>query len=525
MFLVLQSCNTNETEVDSVNKVSDTEQDIILLSQISESINGFSFDASDTILPNLYKANENLSFWFNEKAQLSDEGINFIQLIENANGYGLNKDHYSLGKIDSLVELCDPKSINSENAAFLDVTLCENYIKFASHLHYGYIKDNKQFTDLKTYRDTLDFSDILIKGNLIDNLLSVQPKHQEYHKLQKALSKFVKNTVISDTIITIPNFRKDSVKAYEITKTILIKKQYLDSNANGDDIVAAVKQFQTDNGLTPDGLIGKYTSQMLEYSTTNIYFQAAITLEKWRWIENWGENYFFANIPEFTFKVYDGDTLVINNRTVVGTYSNQTPEIDSKLNYFIVNPEWYVPYSITTKELIPKMQKDPTYLSRNNYAISTNGVSIEDIDWANANPSSFNYSIKQKSGSSNALGKVKFIFDNRHSVYFHDTPSKSFFDKEIRSYSHGCVRLQNPFDISEFIINKENKEGWSNLLDSVRVNKITKTFTPNNEYPIHIGYFTSTGDENQQLKTLIDIYQLNDSFLSRFKEFYFKSAN
>lgn len=525
MFLVLQSCKSKESKEESNTEILEQKKNDLTLSQISDSINSYNFEVSDSIIINSYQRNKYKSFWFNNDASLSEEGISFIELINDANSFGLNKANYSVDKIESLVLNCTPQVTSIAEATLLDIELTRSYVKMANHFHYGHIVDHSYFTDLTTHNDKIDFESVLIKGSLIKNLLSLQPKHQEYHQLQKALSLFVKTNIISDTIVAIPNFRKDSVKAYEVTKSILIRKQYLENSATGEEVIEAVKQFQKDNGLISDGLIGKHTAQMLEYSTSNIYFQAAITLEKWRWIEEWGENYFFANIPEFTFKVYEGDSVIINNKTVVGTAATQTPEIESKLKYFIVNPEWHVPYSITTKELIPKMKKDSTYLARNNYAISSNGVNISDIDWANANPATFNYKIKQKSGGSNALGKVKFIFDNKHSVYFHDTPSKSFFDKEIRSYSHGCIRLQNPFDVAEYIIEKENKDEWIDLLDSVRSKKITKTFTPSGEYPIHIGYFTSSGDKNQRLKTMLDIYERNDTLLSRFKEFYFNSAN
>ena len=120
------------------------------------------------------------------------------------------------------------------------------------------------------------------------------------------------------------------------------------------------------------------------------------------------------------------------------------------------------------------------------------------------------------------MGKVKFIFDNKHSVYFHDTPSKSFFNKEIRSYSHGCVRLQDPFDVANYIVNLEQNEEWTNLIDTVLTKKITKTFTPKKDYPIYIGYFPSVSDSSGSIRTLIDIYQKNDTLIDLFKIAYHK---
>ncbi len=520
LLILLNSCGSaelSEEEGAESTKKAETQE---LINNLNSELSSIIQNSSDSIALTFYSIEEPVNYWYDDKAVLNTDAIQFIDMISHAENYGLNSDQYYNTQLAEKIKRIHEKNTSIEDMAHVEIELSESYLKFASHISNGMLRDAKKYTDLKTKTDTSTVEIEMTKGKLIDYLNSIQPKHHEYVKLQLALTKFLKSSTINDSVVFIPNFRKDSIKAYDIAKEILVKLNYLSTDAKGNQIVDAVKLFQKNNGLTPDGLIGKYTSQMLEYSTSQIYYQAAITLEKWRWLENWGTNYFFANIPEFSFKVYDNDSLVINNRTVVGTAYTPTPEIESKLKYFIVNPEWHVPYSITTKELIPKMKKDSTYLSRNGYAISSKGIGINDIDWANANPSTFSYSIKQKSGSSNALGKVKFIFDNKHSVYFHDTPSKSFFDKEIRSYSHGCVRLQDPFEVVNYIIEKEQKDNWANLVDSMLVKKTTKTFSPENIYPIHIGYFPSVADSSGNIRTLIDIYQKNESLLKDFKNAY-----
>ncbi len=505
--------NTSKSEEELI--VENNEKEI---EQLNSDLKKYSFEPQDSILKSVYDTNDFKNLWFNENFILSEEAIQLIDLLQKANGFGLNPVHYHL---DSLEVYKTAFETNFQNALELEITLSKSYVKFGTHLHRGLIDTPKVYTDLKLKDSLISFSKVMKKGELIKQLLLLQPQHIEYQKLQKALAKYVSENEISDDFIAIPNFKKDSVKSYEAAKLALIKLDYLSSSDTGIQIVEGVKLFQEDNGLTPDGLIGKHTAEMLEYSGSKIYFQAAINLEKWRWIEDWGKDYFFANIPEFLFKVYENNELVINNRTVVGTSYTPTPEIQSQLKYFIVNPEWHVPYSITSGELIPKMKKDPTYLERNGYAISTKGVAINDIDWENANASSFKYTIKQKSGSSNALGKVKFIFDNKHSVYFHDTPSKSFFKKDIRTYSHGCVRLENPFDVANYIVNKEENPKWENLIDTLLVKKTTKTMTPSGIYPIHIAYFSSTGTNNGHLKTMLDVYKKDEALIEAFKNKYF----
>ncbi len=514
---VLIRCNSSDKTSPSKEEL-DIDNHQKEIEQLELYLKKYVFKPQDSILKSVYETNDFKNFWFNDNFTLSEEANQLMELLKKAKEFGLNPEHYLL---DSLSIYKSAFETNAQNALELEITLSNSYVKFGNHLHYGLIDSPKVYTDLKLKTSLIPFNKVMEKGKLIEQLLFLQPQHIEYRKLQKALAKYVSENEITDEFISIPNFKKDSLKSYETAKLALIKLDYLSSSDTGIQIVEGVKLFQEDNGLTPDGLIGKHTAEMLEYSGSKIYLQAAINLERWRWMEDWGKDYFFANIPEFLFKVYENNELIINNRTVVGTSYTPTPEIQSQLKYFIVNPEWHVPYSITSGELIPKMKKDSTYLERNGYAISTNGVAIKDIDWKNANPNTFKYTIKQKSGNSNALGKVKFIFDNKHSVYFHDTPSKSFFKKDIRTYSHGCVRLENPFDVTNYIVNKEENPKWENLIDTLLVKKITKTMTPSGTYPIHIAYFTSTGTNNGHLKTMLDVYKKDEELIEVFKKKYF----
>jgi len=467
---------------------------------------------NDSTLISIY-ANRNSSYWIGADMLLTKDADSLVNYLKNAEQFGLFPHKYWNVSLNELYQ--NYISTPSKDQAYkIELSLTEAYLKLAKDLHYGLIENKKLFTKLNLKTDTLDYVQLFADSTaLITNLLNTQPTNGEYVLLQKSLANFIKTNTLNDEIIRIPNFRKDSVSAYLKAKEVLVKLNYCTLETADSNLVNAVKQFQKDNGLTPDGLIGKYTASMLETSSWDKYKQAAINLEKWRWIENWGDHYFFANIPEYLIKIYKNNLLVKENRTVVGTVANTTPELDSKLEYFIVNPEWHVPYSITTKELIPKMKKDPTYLARNGYSIK-GGTSISSIDWENATPSNFSYSIKQKSGKYNALGRVKFIFKNKHSVYFHDTPSKSFFKRDIRSYSHGCIRVQNPFEIAQYIVDIEQDSIWMTGLDSIKKTMRTKSYTPKEKYEVHVGYFTSTGDTLGNLRTYMDVYTKNDSLLN-----------
>jgi murein L,D-transpeptidase YcbB/YkuD len=524
VIILMASCSdSNNSKENKENKTLLTPKEkcieTFLEEKTEELTTQLNVETTDSLFQVAYSYSQPVKLiWISDSITFKNGGDTLIHYLLNSEQFGLPSPRYNAKRIAELFIEMDSLP-SSSLLVELDILLTRGYVKLAKDLHNGLIRDRSYYTKLEIKQDTLNTIAFILDStkSWMDKLADVQPHHKEYHLLQKSLAKFVATNELSEDIIVIPNFRKDSVAAYDKAKEVLIRLNYCQESTVDSNLVLSVKKFQADNGLIPDGLIGKYTAKMLEYSTMDIYIQAAVNLEKWRWIENWGDQYIFANIPEYMIKIYKGNELVRENRTVVGTLTNYTPEIDSKLERFIVNPEWFVPYSITSKELIPKMKKDPTYLSRNGYAM-TNGSDISSIDWANANPSTFSHKIKQTSGGYNALGKVKFIFKNSHSVYFHDTPSKSFFERDIRSYSHGCVRVQDPFEIARYIVNEEDNEFWKTNFDSIIQTSAKKTFTPKKEYPIHIAYFTSTGDSLGNLRTFVDIYNQHDSLKGSYRK-------
>lgn len=509
---VLTGCGENISDEETESTVAVENKDF---EHFQEQLDLYLSAQNDSILSQIY--NDGNAHWIGEELIFNKQGELAIQNLVNAQYFGLNPNHYQASLFDSLQQI----PLTPEMAVSVETELSLSFLKFVTHLRHGLIPSEyyKKITDLKLKKDSIELLSIFEEDDIVLAGLNMQPQHHYYQQLQQAVAKFYTENKLTEEIVYIPNFKKDSVEAYTKAKEVLVKLNYLLPEDEGETIIDAVKEFQKSNGLTPDGLIGKYTVQMLELSTRKMYFQAAANLEKWRWLEAWGDDYFFANIPEYMINLYYSDSLQIKNRTVVGTVVNKTPEVESQLDYFIVNPEWYVPYSITSKELIPKQQKDSTYLQRNGYAL-TSGGSLDNVDWGSASAGSIK--IKQTSGSYNALGKVKFIFSNKHSVYFHDTPSKSFFNKDIRSYSHGCVRVQDPFDFADFLLENEGNPDWPTSLDSLLKIKKTKTFTPQKEYPVHIGYFTSATDSSGRLRTLIDVYQKDTLLIKLFEEYYFE---
>lgn len=260
------------------------------------------------------------------------------------------------------------------------------------------------------------------------------------------------------------------------------------------DLVEAVKRFQIRHALSPDGVVGPATVRAVNSATDGRLGQILVNLERIRWLHrDERERHIFVNQASFTMELLDGDRLVLESRVVVGKpgAETRTPEFIDMMDHMIVNPTWHVPVSIATKEILPRLQRDPTYLERNGYRLVPVGRDpVPDgvtSDYSQYSTRHFPFRIKQNPSEANALGRVKFMFPNQFAVYLHDTPQKRFFERDVRTYSHGCVRVQRAFDLAHALLEGQVAdpaaafEGWlaarrERRIDLVRPVKVYLTY-------------------------------------------------
>jgi murein L,D-transpeptidase YcbB/YkuD len=222
-----------------------------------------------------------------------------------------------------------------------------------------------------------------------------------------------------------------------------------------DNLVEAVKAFQRRHGLNDDGVVGRRTVEALNATASQRLRQIAVNLERMRWLNrDLGTRRIVVNQADFRMQLIDNGEVLHSSRVVVGKSRKfRTPEFSDEMTHVVVNPVWNVPNSIATKEILPLLKEDPSYLLENNMMLVPRGgepvpENPELHDWSSYSQYDFPFLVKQRPGGDNALGRVKFIFPNQFSIYLHDTPSKSLFRKDARAFSHGCVRVENPFDLA-----------------------------------------------------------------------------
>ncbi|MEN8186635.1 MAG: L,D-transpeptidase family protein [Bacteroidota bacterium] len=478
------------------------------------------------ILDSFYSINSLKPLWLNDSLQLNKDGIEFLYILANAKHYGLDPKKYSIEEIQELklsLEQSVKLQVRIQKAVSLEKILTQSYFIFGKHLNYGVIDSVELFSTIPRKPFTVNLPDYLrkayLKDSVIPYLLKLQPENIYYHKLQKSMANYLKSASFSKEKVRVDNYKIDSVKSYEQAKEALVIHGYISESSNDTSLIRGLKKFQYDHGLKSDGVIGKYSARALSKSPYEYYQHTVVSLERWRWKPMWKEDYIYVNIPAYKLRLHLGDTIHEKHNVVVGTYYNRTPEVYSKLSYLVAYPYWHVPRSISVKEILVHAKKDSTYITKNNYEIfskNLDSISPNSIDWDTINDTNFNYYIRQKGGPSNALGLVKFIFANRYSIYLHDTPTKYHFFREIRSYSHGCIRVQDAINVADNILKYDENEYTIDSVYAYVERREEKLMMLENKIPVYVHYITCEADENGNIIFYPDIYKKDENLISMF---------
>ncbi|MCH2096173.1 MAG: L,D-transpeptidase family protein [Rhodobacteraceae bacterium] len=292
----------------------------------------------------------------------------------------------------------------------------------------------------------------------------------------------------------------------------LIRMGYLSRTvaASYDDALQeAVRQFQSHHGLTDDGVAGAATIKEVNVSAEDRLKSVVVAMERERWINRpLGDRHVKVNLTDFSARIFDDDKVTFKTRAVVGmnVYDRRTPEFSDIMEHMIINPSWHVPRSIIIKEYLPALQANP--LAHGHLEITDargRVVNRAAADFSQISAGTLNFNMRQPPGGRNALGLVKFMFPNKHNIYLHDTPQKHLFAREVRAYSHGCVRLNDPFDFAYALLavqSDDPKGQFHRILDTRRETKVDLV----TQVPVHLMYRTAFTQAKGKINFRRDIY-------------------
>ncbi len=279
------------------------------------------------------------------------------------------------------------------------------------------------------------------------------------------------------------------------------------SSAFDSYVDGALKRFQARHGLPADGVIGEYTLKALNVSAQLRMAQLQTNLIRIQTMAgDLGQRHVMVNIPAASIEAVENNRVVLRNTAVVGRASRPTHIINSKIYEIILNPYWTAPRSIVEKDIVPLMQKDPTYLERNNIRLLDGRgqeVSPQTVDWFA--PKAPNLMFRQDPGKNNAMSSTKINFHNPNNEYMHDTPQQGLFNKLMRFESSGCVRVQNVRDLTTWML--RDTPGWSRQeIERVIASRVNTPIKLSTEIPVYFVYITAWSAKDGVVQFRDDIY-------------------
>ena len=481
-------------------------------------------------LARFYHQREFRPAWIHAGGLLPD-ALTLFQIIDHAPEDGLVASDYDFRNVADEPDYLAyypgmPPGALDYGLIRLDMALTEVMLKYCTHLSRGRVRPNTLFeTDMLPGRPSLDdlpekLAEALDQGRLELFLEDLSPKHAQYRNLKQALKRY-RGIEAAGGWPRIPS--GPSLKPGDRDSRVKVMGRVLNMmgdmpvhNAGNEDyfdpdVEAAVKHFQQRHGLYADGIVGDRTLKALNTPVSGRISQLLTNMERWRWFpENLGSRYVMVNIPGYELYLVENDDVVLSMRVIVGQRERPTPVISAQMTYLELNPYWNIPQKIARKDLLPKIQADPGYLNRLGIRVFgswMDGAPELDpmgINWAEISENYFPFRLRQEPAPSNALGRVKFMFPNAQSIYIHDTPGKSLFNRSQRLFSSGCVRVEDPVVLAAHLLKDQqwNPSRLKRLIDSGK----NRTVLLDASIPVHLVYFTAWTDADGSINFREDAY-------------------
>lgn len=416
-----------------------------------------------------------------------------------------------------------------------ELALSARVLAYVQDVNRGRIDPNKLsgYHDFK--RKTVNLGPILNLARLSPDvaalLKSREPNHPNYIALKEKLAALREQSGSNDRI-ELPSdlllkpgqtnaALPDVLRAISRKASDELKSKYSAifnapslGNVYEGEVVDLVKSFQEEQGLKPDGVIGRASVRaMVGDSDAAKIEKLIVALEQIRWLPNdLGDRFVFINQPAFMAYYHENHAEQFGMKVVIGSKANQTYFFQDEIQTVEVNPYWGVPQSIIVNEMLPKLRRDPSYLDRSGYEVQVAGrkVASSNVDW---NSTTRGISVRQPPGKDNALGELKILFPNAHAIYMHDTPSKSFFNRDNRALSHGCIRLAEPRKMAAAVLGTTvQKVGEQIASGQNRAIQVPR------KIPVYVAYFTAWPNKDGKVEYFDDVYGRDSYVMKAFAE-------
>ncbi len=486
---------------------------------------------SPELLRALYAPRGWRPIWFDARGRPSALQGQLLAAIDRARDHGLKPEHYHrdplgrwLAEVDATGELGDPLE--------LELLASDGLLSLGQHLLHGRLDPELIDSGWLLQRDVPDLLEVLSDppGDQPVDLPAVldrlAPRYPGYWRLlerlalQRELAHDGDWPAIEGGPLLRPGERDGRVPA--IARRLLKLGDLAPDEAGAEDdrtlyserLVESVRAFQRRHGLVVDGIVGPRTLAELNVTPARREAQLRANLERWRWLpRDLGDEYLLVNIAGYTLYLRAEDEIVMTQRVVVGTPARRTPVFSGRMSYLVLNPSWEVPPRLAVRDILPRIRADESYLENMGFSVyqgwgdDARRVDPDSVDWTRLSARHFPYRLRQAPGPENALGRVKFMFPNRHHVYLHDTPARELFEREERAFSSGCIRVEDAGKLTQWLLNERSSIMAPERIGAVLDSGVETTVRLDRPLPVHLLYWTAWVDERGRIQYRSDIYR------------------
>jgi murein L,D-transpeptidase YcbB/YkuD len=462
------------------------------------------------LLSSVYRAREHAPIWL-RGAPLEKEVSNLLTAIGQSVSHGFSAERYHRPAIEKLTQAGDESSRLS-----LELLLTDAFLSQALHRGRGAVFPPNLDAEWQMPQAEVDAGELLRdtaqhRRAVLPVLDMLWPPDEEYARLLRRRAEIV----ASDEEITVQIAAGPLLKPGQSGDRVVMLKERLMgpgeySPVYDDDLRREVTAFQRAAGLEPDGIVGENTIEILNATRVSWIDRIDANLERWRWLpRETPDTYIRVNIAAFVLRAMENGRPALSMNVIVGQPYRRTPVFTETIKYLVLNPYWNVPYSIATKDKLPLLKSDASAQAKKGFEAKSHGsdvfVSVDAIDWAGVTPRNFNYLLRQRPGTNNALGRIKFMLPNPNSVYLHDTPSRELFARQERTFSSGCIRLEQPVQLAEWLLSLDGHPDV-NKMETLLGTGETRTIYLKKPLPTYVVYFTAFSLDEGNVIFRRDVY-------------------
>ncbi len=458
-----------------------------------------------------------------------------IVALDSAGAEGLDPKIYQITELKRLRDAAkeDSAANRPETTKQLEILATTQYLKYASHLLAGRLDPHTIDTNWIAHPRQMDLNEhlqnALQNNNIRQSLQKLSPDHPQYALLKNELARYRKIAAGGGWAAVSAG---NSTQRSSLNSNNALLRQRLAFDRLADSAAASgsgnnrqipvidesirLRQFQQLHGLDTTGMLDEATLKALNRPVEEVIGTIQINMEHLRWRpESSGDRYLTVNVPESRLKAYENGAQTMDMRVIVGDEYAATPIFTDTLEYIMFSPDWTIPLTIARREILPMLQQNPGYLEKRNMVLydswdtlNAKKLNPRQINWRNMPASTFEYRIVQKPGPDNPMGRMKFMLPNPLFIYLHDTPASHLFEANNRAVSHGCIRVEQPDELVNYVL--AGNPGWTGE-QLVRYTKLKepKRVDLHDKVPIAITYHTAWVDEQNRLQMRHDIYGLD----------------